>query len=320
MNARHNNASDLGATITDPFGSRYTAPVAGGTLALAHAGPPPDRAAAVVLAIHGITANQMVWRAVARQMASKERVTILAPDLRGRGENTDLPGPYGLAEHVADMLAVLDHFAVQRAVLAGHSMGAYLAARIAAEHPERVASLVLVDGGIPVEEISDEAAAAANALTVGPALVRHALTFTSDEAYLDFSRLHPAFLAAWNDDVAAYVLHDLRGKPGARRYHINVDAVEADSEQMLWDPYNRDVIDRADVPVRVLRAERGALDDENPLIPQPVLDSFIAANPAAQVEQVQGVNHYTLMLGEGPGPVRVAAAIDAAVEEAAADA
>jgi pimeloyl-ACP methyl ester carboxylesterase len=218
------------------------------------------------------------------------------------------------------MLAVLDHFAVQRAVLAGHSMGAYLAARIAAEHPERVASLVLVDGGIPVEEISDEAAAAANALTVGPALVRHALTFTSDEAYLDFSRLHPAFLAAWNDDVAAYVLHDLRGKPGARRYHINVDAVEADSEQMLWDPYNRDVIDRADVPVRVLRAERGALDDENPLIPQPVLDSFIAANPAAQVEQVQGVNHYTLMLGEGPGPVRVAAAIDAAVEEAAADA
>jgi pimeloyl-ACP methyl ester carboxylesterase len=259
----------------------------------------------------------MVWRAVARQMTTKERVSILAPDLRGRGENTGLPGPYGLAEHVADMLAVLDHFAVERAVLAGHSMGAYVAARIAAEHPDRVASLVLVDGGIPVDEISDEAAAAANALTVGPALVRHALTFTSDEAYLDFSRLHPAFLTAWNDDVAAYVLHDLGGKTGARRYHINVDAVEADSEQMLWDPYNRDVIDRADVPIRILRAERGALDDENPLIPQPVLDDFIAANPAAEVDQVHGVNHYTLMLGDGHGPARVAAAIDAAAEAAA---
>jgi hypothetical protein len=67
----------------------------------------------------------------------------------------------------------------------------------------------------------------------------------------------------------------------------------------------------------VLRAERGALDDENPLIPKPLLERFIADNPAAQVEQVQGVNHYTLMLGEGHGPVRVAAAIDAAAEAAA---
>ena len=42
------------------------------------------------------------------------------------------------------MLAVLDDAGVQRAVVAGHSMGAYVAARLAAEHPERVASLVLV--------------------------------------------------------------------------------------------------------------------------------------------------------------------------------
>jgi pimeloyl-ACP methyl ester carboxylesterase len=214
------------------------------------------------------------------------------------------------------MLAVLDHLGVQRAVLAGHSMGGFLAARIAAEHPERIASLVLVDGGVTGGEISDEAAAIANALTVGPAVARRALTFTSDEAYLDFWRQHPAFLKAWNDDVEAYVLHDLGGKPGARRYQINVDAVEADSDEMLWNPGSRNVIDRADVPVRVLRAARGALDDENPLIPQRALDTFIAENPAAEVEQVQGVNHYTVMLGEGPGPVRVAAAIDAAARAA----
>jgi pimeloyl-ACP methyl ester carboxylesterase len=316
MNSQDNAVPDLATAINDPFGSSYAAPVVGGALKLAHAGPPPDRADAVVLAIHGITANRMVWRAVAREMARNTRVCVLAPDLRGRGENTGLPGPYGLAVHVADMLAVLDHCGVQRAVLAGHSMGAYLAARIAAEHPGRVASLVLVDGGIPVGELSDEEAAAANAITVGPALARHALTFTSDDAYLDFWRLHPAFLNAWNDDVEAYVLHDLGGKPGAWRYRINVEAVEADSDQMLRDPCSQNVIDRANVPIRVLRAARGALDDENPLIPQRALDNFIAENPAVEVEQVESVNHYTVMLGEGPGPVRVAAAIDAAARAA----
>jgi pimeloyl-ACP methyl ester carboxylesterase len=314
---RGNAAAEIGTAITDPFASFYAAPVVGGALTVAHAGPAPDRADAVVLAIHGITANLMAWRGVARELTRDTRVCILAPDLRGRGKNAGLPGPYGLDAHVADMLAVLDRFGVQQVVLAGHSMGATLAARIAAEHPRRAASLVLADGGLSVGEISDEEAAAAHAITVGPAMARQALTFTSSEAYLEFWHLHPAFVEAWNDDVEAYVLHDLAGKPGAWRYRINVEAAEVDSDQMLWDPSNRNVIDRVDAPIRVLRAERGTLDDDNPLIPQHALDRFIAENPAAEVEQVQGVNHYTLTLGESPGPVRVAAAIDAAARAAA---
>src|SRR6476646_1842770 len=125
---------------SDPFRMRCAVPVAGGVLAVARAGPPPDHADAVVLAIHGITANMMAWASVARELA-RYRVTMLAPDLRGRGESAALRGPYGFAAHVADLLAMLDHAGVQRAVLAGHSMGAYVAARLAAEHPERAAGL-----------------------------------------------------------------------------------------------------------------------------------------------------------------------------------
>lgn len=307
-----NAAVEVGTAITDPFDSFYAAPVAGGALTVAHAGPVPDRADAVVLAIHGIAANLMAWRSVARELTRDTRACVLAPDLRGRGKNTNLPGPYGLDAHVADLLALLDRFGARQVVLVGHSMGASIAARIAAEHPRRVASLVLVDGGLSVGEVSDEEAAAAHALTVGPAVARHALTFTSSEAYLDFWHMHPAFTEAWNDDVEAYVLHDLGGKPGAWRYRVNVEALEADSEQMLRDPSNRNAIDRVDAPIRVLRAERGALDDENPLIPRPVLERFVAEHPVAEVEQVLGVNHYTITLGDSRGPVRVAAAIDAA--------
>jgi len=289
---------------------RCAVPVAGGVLAVARAGPPPDHADAVVLAIHGITANMMAWASVARELA-RYRVTMLAPDLRGRGESAALRGPYGFAAHVADLLAVLDHAGVQRAVLAGHSMGAYVAARLAAEHPERAAGLVLVDGGASFDGIAPQAAAAGHALTVGTAMARHAMTFPSAEGYVDFWRQHPAFAGAWNDDVEAYVLHDLAGKPGAFRYVINTDAIETDSRELLSDPINRSAIDRTHGAIRLLRAPRGTLDDEHPMIPRPLLDAFTARHPAADLDEVAGVNHYTLLLGESPGPPRVAAAIEA---------
>jgi pimeloyl-ACP methyl ester carboxylesterase len=283
---------------------------------VAHAGPPLDDTEVVVLAIHGITSNRMVWRSVVRDLTRHSQIGVLAPDLRGRGDNAALPGPYGIAAHVEDMIAVLDHAGVDRAVLVGHSMGAYAASRIAADHPERTAGLVLVDGGIPVSDFTEETAGALQAFLVGPALARHAIPFMSVRAYLDFWRQHPAFAHAWNADVEAYVLHDLRGKPGAFRYVISVEAIEFDGEDMLSDPANRNALSQLQIPLQLLRAPRGALGDENPLIPQADLDAFIARHPAAHVEEVGGVNHYTLLLGDSPGPARVVAAIEAAAEAA----
>jgi len=57
---------------------------------------------------------------LARHLAARD-ITFLAPDLRGRGASAGLPGPYGLDVHVADLVAVLSYWGVERAVLAGHS-------------------------------------------------------------------------------------------------------------------------------------------------------------------------------------------------------
>jgi lipase len=300
----------------DPFGSRYHVPVAGGRLTVAHAGPPPEEADVVVLAIHGITGNGMIWRAVAREVTRDTQISLLAPDLRGRGQSTALPGPYGIATHVEDLLAVADYVGASRPVLVGHSMGAYVAARIVAEHPERAGGLVLIDGGTPVSDLTEEAAAAAHAFLVGPALVRHAVPFMSAKAYLDFWRQHPAFAEAWNDDVEAYALYDLRGKPGALRYVASIEAIETDSEDMLSDRVNLEAGDHVQIPLYLLRAPRGAFGDEHPLVQLPDLDAFVARHPAAEVDDVAGANHYTLLLGDSPGPPRVAAAIMAAARAA----
>ncbi len=54
-------------------------------------------------------------------------------------------GPFTVAQHVADAVAVLDALGLEDVVVLGHSWGGFLAAVLAMEHPERVRGLLLVD-------------------------------------------------------------------------------------------------------------------------------------------------------------------------------
>jgi pimeloyl-ACP methyl ester carboxylesterase len=54
-------------------------------------------------------------------------------------------GPFTVARHVADALAVLDGLGIEDAVVLGHSWGGFLAAVLAMDHPERVRGLLLID-------------------------------------------------------------------------------------------------------------------------------------------------------------------------------
>jgi lipase len=301
------------ASLSDPFDDQFGVEVAGGSLHVGRAGPPPDEAAGVVLAVHGVTASMMTWRTVARKLAAHSNASLLAPDLRGRGRSATLPGPYGIEEHVNDLLAVLDHVGAQRAVLVGHSMGAYVAARLAVEHPDRAAALVLLDAGLPLPSPDDPEEMLRTA--VGNAIMRLGITFPSASAYVSAWRSHPAFLHSWSEDVEAYVRYDLVEDGNAVRCVASPAAVRADSAEMVLDDATRRALDRVRPMdrVHVLRAERGLFDDDDdPLIALADLRAFAAEHPEARVDAVPHVNHYTLLMGDSPGPDKVVAAIEAA--------
>jgi lipase len=287
----------------DPFSARLDVPVPGGALHVARSGPPADEADAVVLAVHGVTASLMTWRTLAREL--DERLCLLAPDLRGRGRSAKLPGPYGIGVHVADLIRVLDHAGAPSAVLVGHSMGAYVVERLAAEHPERAAGVILLDAGLPfAAPENDEMIDGAVANTV----MRLAITFPSADQYVEGWRAHPAFARSWDDDVEAYARYDLVDEGGVARCAASAKAVRDDSREMVMDEATRTAADRVRAPMWLLRAERGLFDDD-PLIPEDDLRAFAAARPSVRVEPVAGVNHYTLVMGQGAGVRRVAAAI-----------
>jgi pimeloyl-ACP methyl ester carboxylesterase len=299
---------------SDPFNARFPVPVAGGALNVARAGPVADAADATVLAVHGITASHMAWRTVARELVGCTRACFLAPDLRGRGRSATLPDPYGMATHVRDLIDVLDHAGAERAVLVGHSMGAHIVARLAAEHPERVGGIVLLDGGLPTPAFphnwDDEPG------DVDPTGDRMESPCGSADDYLADWRAHPAFAHAWDDDIDAYARYDMADDGEVARCVVCEEAVKADTFDFLFDGITRTAIERVPARIRLLRAPRGPLDDDCAVIPQAYLDDFASDHGRFDVEHVPGTNHYTLILGKSsPGPSRVAAAIGAAVRQ-----
>lgn len=305
-----------GVRVDDPFEVRYEVPVAGGALRVARAGPPVPEADAVVLAVHGVTSSLEVWRAVAREVTAATRVALLAPDLRGRGRSAHLPGPYGIAAHLADLIAVLDDAGAEQAVMVGHSLGGFVAAGLAAQHPERVAGLVLLDGGLMVPAPPDQDLGEVLEAMIDTALARSEMTLESVDEYVEFWRMHPAFARAWDDDVDAYARYEVAGDHGDMRFVVCKAAVRSDLTDLAYDEAARTAVERVSAPIRLLRAPRGMLNDSYPVLPRPILDAFLAAQPGAHVEEVADVNHYTIALGAGAGPRTVAEAIEAAVQDA----
>jgi pimeloyl-ACP methyl ester carboxylesterase len=299
---------------TTPLGGqamseRIDVPVAGGALAVFRLGSPSAPARPVV-ALHGITSNSQAWVAVARALGAD--VPVLALDLRGRGDSRGLPGPYGLDVHVADVLAVLDHFGLERAVLAGHSLGAFVATRVAAEHPERVESLVLVDGGLAAPVPPDVDRQALVEAGLGPALARLKLSFESREAYVDWWREHPAFRGSdiGDGDLAAFARHDLIGGPPDLHPSVVEAAVRGDAEGVF--EMGR-AAHRLTVPATLLRAPRGLMNEPRAFQPPELAAAWVDDRPEQRrVVDVPDVNHYSLLMG-ARGAAAVAGEIRAAV-------
>ncbi|RKN06320.1 alpha/beta hydrolase [Streptomyces radicis] len=289
----------------------HVVPVRGGDLAVTHwpargaAGPP-------VIALHGITSNGRFLAPLARALAANG-TPVHAPDLRGRGASRQLPGPYGLSAHVADVLALADALgdaaggtggdtAVDargpRPILLGHSMGAFVAALAAATHPGRFARLVLVDGGLGFPAPAGHDIDALLDAVIGPAMRRLSLTFPDRASYHAYFREHPALADHFGDDLRHHLDRDLVGEPPMMRSACVLDAVRADGADVLSDPATLAAVHRLRDPATLLLAERGLLNEPRALY-DPERVAAAGLDPATvTVHQVPDTNHYTILLAE----------------------
>lgn len=257
----------------------------------------------VVLGLHGITAHGLSWTFVASALPDHR---FVAPDLRGRGGSRDADGPWGMAAHADDAAAVIRSVTDGPVVVAGHSMGGFVAVVLAHRHPELVSSLVLVDGGLPF--------APAELATTQAALsaIRDRLetTFPDEATYVGFFRDHPAFARDWTPEAEQYAAYDARPVDGGVRASASVEAVLADQADILEGTALRDAVAARRHPTTFLHAPRGFVDDPPGLYAPETVEAIAAAGPDLDIRAVPDVNHYTITLSE-----RGASAVAAAVRQ-----
>lgn len=98
-----------------------------------------------VVLLHGLTATRR-YVVMGSRLLERAGYRTIAYDARGHGRSTPAPEPraYDYAELADDLEAVLDALGIQRALIAGASMGALTAVRFALAHPARVAGVGIV--------------------------------------------------------------------------------------------------------------------------------------------------------------------------------
>lgn len=149
--------------------------------------------------LHGLTANAHAFDGLIAAGLG-ETYNIVAADLRGRGLSEQPETGYTMAEHAKDIIGLLDHLKIKKAIIGGHSYGALISFYMAAHYPERVEKMILLDAAARMHENTRE--------MLVPAMSRIGQTFPSFEAYLNKVKTAPYF-TSWDEAMLSYYKADI---------------------------------------------------------------------------------------------------------------
>ncbi len=107
-----------------------------------------DPLGAPVVCLHGLAGHGRRFRQLGEEALASFRVVGL--DLRGHSRSGWEP-PWGVEQHVADLVETTDALGLSGAAWVGHSFGGKLVAELAARHPERVERAVLLDPALHID-------------------------------------------------------------------------------------------------------------------------------------------------------------------------
>lgn len=256
-----------------------------------------------VIAIHGLTASFLSFAGVADRLNGRR--PLFALDLRGRGDSDKPEGPYGMSQHARDVAVAMQTLELGPSVIVGHSMGAFVATALAAQNPELVNGIIMIDGGyVPDLPVGVDASKMLDA-TLALRIAQLSRTYESRSAFLDFWRSQPNFPPdEWNSWTEAFLDYEVAGdttvQPKAAAGAVGLDVAEAFKKDEIVGRLRS-----LRVPVLLLRAEKGLEPKQPPIFPDSMMQSFRECIPEMKEEMISGTTHFTITLGER-GASRVA--------------
>jgi len=240
-----------------------------------------------ILCVHGLTANCRCWDVLAAAISPQHRV--IAMDLRGRGLSDKPLHGYSEEHHVKDILCLLDDLGLEKAVLMGHSLGGYISLRLAAEHPERVDSLILIDAGADFSQAHWDKIAEA----IKPSVDRLGRVYPSFEDFIATQKEAP-HLQPWSPVVETFFRYDMQDVEGGVGSRIQLEHIveEISNKRQTGAAH---FYPQVTGPVLILRATEGILSPEDLLIPETAIKCMLREFCNAKRFDVAGANHFGII-------------------------
>lgn len=250
-----------------------------------------------VVCVHGITANAFCFQALADHLAPDHRV--FAYDLRGRGDSDQPARGYGVPAHADDLAAFIDALGVQRPVVIGHSLGAFIALSFAAHYPDKLSKLVLLDGGatLPWKSAADQPA------WLTASINRLGTSVPSFELYTQRLKAAPFLAPHWNAYLDLYYQHDVRQQPdGSVIGKCSREACLEDEQSLHAEGAPEPQWARVAVPTLLLRAGLWLIAEDDQIMTPDAAAAAQQAIANCRLVNFPTLNHYSLLFGAEPGP------------------
>ena len=198
-----------------------------------------------LIALHGLASSSHWYDLVAPHLCSSYRV--ISPDQRGHGKTTQAKGGYDWPTLASDVAGLMDRLGMDRGAVLGHSWGGHVAVALAAYHPERVSSLVMIDGGFLNARVSPDATWEGFSHRLRPRDV----SGTRPE-FLD--RLRAQLANCWSEDLERIVLTMVYEDEEGQIRDILQPVNQAQVIRTMWDYPPSVILPRVSCPTLIVPA------------------------------------------------------------------
>ncbi|MBL8152150.1 MAG: alpha/beta hydrolase [Blastocatellia bacterium] len=241
--------------------------------------------------LHGITANAHIFDGLIEAGLNLE-FRVLAVDMRGRGLSEKPPTGYGMTEHAADVIGLLDSLGIKQAIICGHSFGGLVTLFLASHFPERVSKFALLDASGPlVNPLALE--------LIKPSLDRLGRVVPSWKDYLEKMKQAPSFDGWWDSAIESYfhadveIFEDGSVRPRSRIENITEAITYAGKED--WD---RCIANIKQPSILIHAPEPYGPPGTPPIVPLNQALATAEALSECRYIKVPG-NHITMLYGDG---------------------
>lgn len=238
----------------------------------------------LLIFIHGLTGNYLQMHHFQKHF--KETCVTLSYDLSGRGDSSIQSDPTNIHQHTEDLLQLMNSLDYDKFILAGYSMGGYIALDTAGQS-DKIQKVVLVDGGgVANEDTSNP---------VIPSLGRLAKSFDSSDDYLDMMKQsYGALGVKWSAVMNQVIAHEVNG---AIHPKSDYTLTKQDFESFYEYPHSK-IYQNVKIPVLLIICT-GPIKDNTPLFSKEGYSLMLET--VSDIKSTNyGLIHYEIVFNNNP--------------------